>query len=143
MSIEKEVTLYTLFQSLNALPEEFIDDAYDNVYQHCKLTDAAKDKFEDARVRYASEKTSPFVLLKILRLWRKEYYDANVKPLMPAPSGRAKCHGIDLNDSFCLTDIRDKAQRKLYKNDSAVIEDLSKVIRYIERGKTDVYSEGI
>ena len=35
MPIDKEVTLFTLFQALNALPDGVIDEAYDNVFKYC------------------------------------------------------------------------------------------------------------
>ena len=42
---------------------------------------------------------------------------------------------IDLNDRFNLTDIRKKNEEHAYKYDEELINDLSKVIRYIEDGK--------
>jgi len=42
---------------------------------------------------------------------------------------------IDLNDKFNLTDIRKKNEEHAYKHDVEMINDLSKVVRYIEDGK--------
>ena len=131
MPIDKEVTLFTLFQAINALPSRFINEAYDNVYQLCKLTDNAKDNFENAKARYQHLKTSPFVLCKIERLYQTEYYNEFVKPLL---KHQVKKFEVDLKDSFCLTDVRAKAESYVYKNCEQVIEDLSKVIRFIDSG---------
>ena len=49
MPIDKEVTLFTLFQALNALPDGVIDEAYDNVFKYCKLTEKAMQNFDVAR----------------------------------------------------------------------------------------------
>lgn len=42
MSIDKEVTLITLFRAINSLPKEFMEEVYINVFDLCKLTDQAK-----------------------------------------------------------------------------------------------------
>ena len=81
-NIEKEVTLFTLFQGINSLPKSFIDSAYEIVYECCDLTDKAKDNFEKAKNRYANMQTSPFVLVKILKLYNKPYFDEVLKPLL-------------------------------------------------------------
>lgn len=43
MSIDKEVTLITLFRAINSLPKEFMEEAYINVFDLCKLTEKAKN----------------------------------------------------------------------------------------------------
>ena len=129
--IKTELTLFTLFQAINSLPKQFIEEAYDNVYQLCKLTDKAKENFDKARSRYQHLLTSPFVLVKIMKLYQPEYYEEVITPLI---SVKANVFNIDLNDSFCITDIRKKAEQNLYKNNNEVIEDLSKVIRFVDIG---------
>jgi len=128
MTIDKEITLFTLFQSINSLPSKFINEAYNNVYEYCKLTDNARNNFENAKQRYSYMKTSPFVLVKILKLHQTDYYDEFVKPLLK----NTVVFGINLNDDFSITDIRRKAEQKLYKYPNEVIEDLSKVIRFVD-----------
>ncbi|KAI5540832.1 hypothetical protein TVAGG3_0043110 [Trichomonas vaginalis G3] len=131
MNLEKEVTLFTLFQAINSLPNHLINEAYDNVYNFCSLTENAKSNFEKARSRYAYLMTSPFVLVKILKLYQKEYYDEYVLPLLRKPK---ITFDIKLDDSFLITDIRRKAENHQYKNSSEVIEDLSRVIRFVDCG---------
>ena len=131
MPLNKEVTLFTLFQAINSLPKKYIEEAYNNVYEFCKLTDNAKSNFENAKARYAHLLTSPFVIVKILKLYQTEYYDEYVKPLL---NHEVKQFDINLNDDFSMTDIRRKAEMKAYKNSSEVIEDLSKVIRFVDSG---------
>lgn len=131
MPLSKEVTLFTLFQAINSLPKKYIEEAYNNVYEFCKLTDNARNEFDNKRSRYAHLSTSPFVLAKILKLYQTEYYDEYVKPLL---NHDVKQFDINLNDDFSMTDIRRKAEMKAYKNSSEVIEDLSKVIRFVDSG---------
>ena len=129
MTIEKEITLFTLFQAINSLPKQFIEEAYDNVYTFCKLTDNAKNNFENARARYSNIYTSPFVLAKILRIYQKEYYDEFVKPLIQR---KALIFDIDLSEQFDLNSIIKKADNKEYKTQNEVMTDLTKVIRRID-----------
>ena len=131
MPLSKEVTLFTLFQAINYLPNNFIEEAYNNVNEFCKLTDNAKNEFDNKRSRYSHLSTSPFVLAKILKLYQTEYYDEYVKPLL---NHEVKQFDIDRNDDFSMTDIRRKAENEVYKNASEVIEDLSKVIRFVDSG---------
>ncbi|EAY08498.1 hypothetical protein TVAG_145780 [Trichomonas vaginalis G3] len=131
MNLEKEVTLFTLFQAINSLPNHLINEAYDNVYNFCNLTENAKSNFEKACSRYAHLMTSPFVLVKILKLYQKEYYDEYVLPLLRKPK---ITFDIKLDDSFLITDIRRRAENHQYKNSSEVIEDLSRVIRFVDCG---------
>mgnify|MGYP001121851487 CR=1 FL=1 len=119
MPLSKDVTLFTLFQSINSLPKKYINEAYNNVYKFCKLTDNAKNNFENKRSRFAHLSTSPFVLAKILKLYQSENYDEYIKPLL---NHEVKQFGIDLNDEFSMTDIRRKAEQKLYRNALEVME---------------------
>ena len=130
MPLTREVTLFTLFQALNSLPDDKIDLAYEIVYECCNLTDNARNNFDNARARYQHLKTSPFVLVKILKLYRKEYYETEIVPLLAGREIEIK--DIDLQDSFSMIDIRSKAEKKLYKTRKEIVEDLSRVIRFIE-----------
>ena len=130
MKIEKEVTLFTLFQGINSLPKAFIEQAYEIVYECCNLTDKAKTNFDNAKARFAHLSTSPFVLVKILKLYNKPYFDDVIKPLLKKQD--QVIHKIDLNDNFTLTSMNEKAEKHRYSNKYQVIEDLSKVIRRID-----------
>lgn len=130
--INKEITLFTLFQAINSLPsEQFINEGYENVYNFCKLTDNAKMNFENARARYSHLSTSPFVLAKILKLYQSEYYNEYVKPLL---THDFEMETIDFQDSFSITDIRAKAEAFKYHSLNEVAVDLSKVIRFVDDG---------
>ena len=130
--IEDEVTLFTLFQSLNALPSDLIDDAYSHVQQYCKLTDAAANNFDKARSRYQNLCTSPHVLAKILRYWNNDYYTSVISPI--EKSNAIVMNDIDLNDLFTINDIRQKAEQHRYNSNKELIEDLSRVLRSIDDG---------
>ncbi|KAH0803548.1 Poxvirus D5 protein [Histomonas meleagridis] len=130
MPLTREVTLFTLFQALNSLPDDKIDLAYEVVRECCDLTDNAMNDFDNARARYQKLRTSPYVLVKILKLYRKDYYEKEIVPLLTEREIVIK--EIDLQDSFSMIDIRSKAEKKSYKNKKKVIEDLSRVIRFVE-----------
>ena len=130
--IEEEVTLFTLFQAINSLPnDELIEIAYMNAHDCCTLTDGASANFEKARARYQHLATSPFVLAKILKIYQPDYYKEYVKPLM---GSKFELHKIDFKDSFLITDIRRKAENNEYKNINEVASDLSRIIRVIDNG---------
>ena len=130
--IDDEITLFTLFQAINSLSNKYVDEAYDNVRNKCKLTDNAFINFDKSILRYQHLQSSPFVLVKIIKRWNNEYYEEHVKPLLNVYE--IVMNKIDLNDSFNLNNIREKAESKKYHSKKEVIEDLSKVIRYIDDG---------
>ena len=146
MSIDDEVTLFTLFQAINALPDEYIDRAYDKVKNDCILTPNAESNFDKARERYRNVRTSPFILIKILKIWNTEYYvkalrgradyDTNIKSVGANMIESSETHldEIDLNDTFDMNVIRSKAEHHMYTSDEDVLVDLSRVIRYIDDG---------
>ena len=129
MSLAKEVTLFTLFQAVNALPGCWINYAYEYIYDNCKLTDNARSNFEQQRQRYSFMKTSPYVLVKILKIYKEDYYNEYVKPLLHV---EATIYDIDLNEEFDLNTMINKAEKHEYKMFNEVLSDLSKVIRRID-----------
>lgn len=80
--IDDEITLFTLFQAINSLPVKYVDEAYDNVRNKCKLTDNASMNFDKSMFRYSHLHSSPFVIVKILKRWNNEYYTEAIKPLL-------------------------------------------------------------
>ena len=74
--------------------------------------------------------TSPFVLVKILKLYNKPYFDEKIKPMLQ--KHYQVFHKIDLSDDFTLTVMIQKAEMHEYQDKFKVIEDLSKVIRKID-----------
>ena len=75
-------------------------------------------------------KTSPYVLARILKLWNPEYYNESIKPLLA--SNTKTIHAISFEDTFDLSCIIEKAEKKQYKHANEVITDLSRVIRIID-----------
>ena len=127
--LNEEITLFTLFQAINSLPLNWINYAYDFVYENCDLTDNARKNFENARSRYSIMKTSPYVLIKIIKIYKIDYYNDAVKPLI---SVNVTLCDIDLNEEFDMNTMINKAERHEYKNINDVLVDLSKVIRRID-----------
>ena len=130
--IDDEITLFTLFQAINSLSNKYVEEAYDNVRNKCKLTDNAFINFDKSILRYQHLHSSPFVLVKIIKRWNNEYYEEHVKPLLSVYE--IVMNKIDLNDTFNMNNIREKAESKKYHSKKEVIEDLSKVVRYIDDG---------
>ncbi len=81
--LEDAVCLFTLCKAINALPEEFINDAYDHVTDHCKFTDNGHEHFGAAVQRYVNQ-SSPGVILKLLRIHNPVYYRKTIAPLIAA-----------------------------------------------------------
>ena len=78
--------------------------------------------------------TSVYVLARILKIWNSEYYNKNVKPLLASNS--KVIHPISFEDTFDLSCIIEKAEKKQYKHANEVVSDLSKVIRIIDADST-------
>ena len=75
-------------------------------------------------------KTSPFVLIKILKLYNKPYFDEVIKPMLKKQD--QVFHKIDLSADFTLTTMIQKAEMHEYQDKFKVIEHLSKIIRKID-----------
>ena len=128
--IKEEITLFTLFQAINSLPNDVINDAYDYIFENSNLTPNAKSNYNNARKRYMHLKTNPYVLINMLKYHNNEYYNKFIKKDLT--ENEIKISNIDLNDNFSMRDIRNKAEKHLYKTYKDVVEDLSKVIRFVE-----------
>ena len=127
--IEKEITLFTLFPAINSLNRLYIDQAYDNVKNECNLTMNALKNFYFLRCRYSQLETSPYVLVKMLKIWNHEYYTDVLEPILEKE--KPLIQNIDLHDEFMLADIKEKSEKGLYTQDNAVITDLSRVLRFV------------
>ena len=126
--LSKEITLFPLFQAINSLPNDVIDEAYDFIYDNCNLTPNAKSNYNNARRRYCNLQTHYGVLIKIIKLYNEDYYKTYIKN----DADEIIIHNIDLNDNFTMTNISSKAEKHLYKTYKDVVEDLSRVIRFVE-----------
>ena len=127
--IDKEITLFTLFPALNSLNRLYIDEAYDNVFNKCKLTLNAQCNFLKMKERYSNRETSPYLLIKMYKIWKPDYYEEYIKPIIDHEE--PKINFIDLLDDFCMVDIKKKCENGEYTCDKEVIQDLSRVIRYV------------
>lgn len=83
--LEEEITLYPLFCSINALPTDYIDKAYEAVYNSGRLTDNAMKDFNTIRKRYTNNNISALILAKIFKLYACDYYNDNIKCLIQLP----------------------------------------------------------
>ena len=127
--IDKEITLFTLFPALNSLNSLYIDDAYDNVFTKCNLTLNAQVNFLRMKERYSTRETSPYLLVKMLKIWKPEYYDEVIRPIMEGEE--PKISQIDLTEEFSMPNIKKNCEDGVYTSDKEVVQDLSKVIRYV------------
>ena len=127
--LEEEITLYPLFCSINALPTDYIDKAYEAVYNSGRLTDNAMKDFNTIRKRYTNNNISALILAKIFKLYACDYYNDNIKCLIQLP--KITTENIDLNDTFNYNDLCRKAQQHVYNYENEVIRDISRFLRYI------------
>ena len=127
--IDKEITLFTLFPALNSLNRMYIDKAYDIIREECDLTMNALKNFTYLRVRYSKRETSPYVLVKMLKIWKPQYYEESIKPILEKE--KPVIQSIDINDDFMMADIKAKSEKGLYTTDHEVLEDLSRVLRFL------------
>ncbi len=128
--IKEEITLFTLFQALNSLPEAYIKRAYDAALQNCTLTPKARQNWTLAQNRYSQMHTCPFVLAKMIRYHNPDYYTAKLRPILNS-THTSIISDIDVNLEFDLTKMIANAEQGMYKNEKEVIIDLSKFVRRI------------
>ncbi|KAH7820931.1 putative Poxvirus D5 protein [Monocercomonoides exilis] len=161
-SIDKELSLFPLFNAINSLiniesvDEEDINAYYDEVKSNNTLTANAEMNWDKTRENCSNKKSTPYVLQKIVKIWCPEYYKNTVVPeirkmkLLKSKSSINEDENIDyekyikqidLYDSFSLTDIRNKSESCQYKNIIEVLSDLSRVIRFIETGSMYIQKE--
>ena len=126
--ITKEITLFTLFQAINSLPNDVINEAYEYIFENSNLTPNAKSNYNNARKRYMHLKTHYAVLIKIIKIHNNDYYKTYIKN----DADEVVISDINLNDDFTINNISSKAEKHLYKTYKEVIEDLSRVIRFVE-----------
>lgn len=85
--IDKEITLYPLICGLNACINEEIDEidveeAIDFIKKNAKLTLNAELNFDRIMFNTDDISSTPFSLLKMLRIHNPEYYKKNLSPLI-------------------------------------------------------------
>ena len=125
-SIQQEITLLTLFQALNALPERIINYAYEYIKHNAKLTASALDKWDNARTRQMGKKSSAFVLVKMLKIHNNEYYEKELKSIYETPIQRKT---INRNDTFTWKEFVDKCEHDKYTSPNEVLNDMTRLMR--------------
>lgn len=125
-SIQQEITLLTLFQALNALPEKVIEYAYEFIKHNAKLTASALDKWDNARTRQMGKKTSAFVLVKMLKIHNADYYEKELKTIYETPVQRQK---IIRDDTFTWEEFVDKCEHDKYTSPNEAINDMTRLMR--------------
>lgn len=131
MKLEDEVTTFTLFPAINSLPNKFINDAYDHVYNNCTLTPACRTCWSDRWTRYSNRITHPGILRKILKIHNPEYYNTNLIALNAIAKPQITINEINFDDDFYLEHITRNAKEGKYHNEAEALSDLTKVMRYI------------
>lgn len=81
-TINEEITLYVLCQAINSLNDKYIDKAYSFVKEHCKFSDNALMNLDKSIYRYSELKTSPFILIKIIKIHNELYYKEHIEKLL-------------------------------------------------------------
>ena len=125
-SIQQEITLLTLFQALNALPEKVIDYAYEFIKHNAKLTSSALEKWDSEKTRHMGKKSSSFVLVKMLKIHNKEYYEKILKPIYEKP---IDVKTISRNDPFMWDDLVKNCNHDVYKSTTEAAEDMTRLMR--------------
>ena len=76
--IDDELTLFTLFQAINALSSDNRERAYQIIYSSCKFTSNALNNFYEMKDQLVGRKYRISVLTKIIRLYNNEYYQQHL-----------------------------------------------------------------
>lgn len=124
--IDREITLFTLFQGINSLHPEHIDSAYDFIRQNCNLTVNARANFDATRKRYSRRITHPGVLIKMIRIHNPTYYEEKIKPIL-SNTQPITIHKIDIRDPFSISSMNSKKYRE--EDELKLVEDMSRVFR--------------
>ncbi len=136
-NIEEEVSLFTLFTGINALPDENLEEAYSNAFNKCTHTDSALKSWKTCRKRYSNTHNIKN-LIKIIKIHNTEYYEKFVHKLLKQKffndeslindikERREELEKWDfnLNSGFCIDDVR---RNFPYKSMGDAIADLKKV----------------
>ena len=125
-SIQVEITLLTLFQALNALPEKVIDYAYEFIKHNAKLTPSALDKWDNAKTRQMGKKSSAFVLVKMLKIHNADYYEKELKPIYEIPVQRQT---ITRDDTFTWEEFVENCEKDKYTSPNEAINDMTRLMR--------------
>lgn len=78
VKLDDELTLFTLFQAINALSSDNRERAYQIIHSSCKFTSKALDNFYEMKDQLIGRKYRISVLTKIIRLYNNEYYQQHL-----------------------------------------------------------------
>ncbi|KAA6404433.1 MAG: hypothetical protein EZS28_000054 [Streblomastix strix] len=143
-----EVSLLSIFNGLYRITNETIrTEGIGNIRKFNKLSANADKNYGQASSN-GEYKPNPWILTKILRYHKKDYYEQIIKPLLKKnyevkkqskivdTVKQIEKHEIDLKDVFTLTDLSSKALNGQFQNQlELVAEDLLKII------KTAIYDQ--
>lgn len=126
-----EVTTMVLFQALNAIEnEELREWAYEFIKKNAKLTQSARDNWENEKEKHERRATNTHILVKYLKSHNKTYYDEKLKPILER---EIVDEGLTFN-KFSFYDIQRKIYDKKYETELDLVEDLIKVMRCCDVG---------
>ena len=125
-SIQQEITLFTLFPALNALPSKVIDYAYEYIKTKGNLTDSAQTKWDSARTRYMDMKGTAYTLVKMLRIHNKSYYESKLKSIYEKP---VEVKPLSRNDKLSWREFERKCVHDEYKSPCDVVTDMLRIMR--------------
>ena len=139
---ENEISLFPLFSALYScvnvnIDDEDINDSLDFIRDNARLTENAKSKWSEKRkqAKKNDKCKGPGALFNYLKIFNSDYYNSNVKPLLPKKKVEAK---FDLKDNFTTNDIRDKFGCYQIDNNpekldyNAVLSDLKRVMIIVD-----------
>lgn len=125
-SIQEEITLLTLFQALNALPEPLINYAYDYIKHNAKLTSSALDKWDSAKTRHMGKKTTSYVLVKMLKIHNQKYYNEVLKPIYDKP---IESKLMSRSDCFTWSELVKNCENDVYNSPNEAVSDMTRLMR--------------
>lgn len=143
-SIQQEITLLTLFQALNTLPEKVIDYAYEYIKCNGKLTASALDKWDSMKTRQMGKKSSVYTLVKMLKIHNADYYERELKNIFDVA---VKQQTITRNDKFTWEELVEKCEKEQYTSPNECVSDMTRLMRvcdnenifWLVKGKDDLF----
>lgn len=133
-SIQQEITLLTLFEALNALPSQVIESAYNYIYSHARLTDSAQTRWDSMKGRCMNKSSNTFVLVKMLKIHNRSYYDTYLKPIYEKPIEFDPA-SLTFDDDFTWKQLVANCESSKYQSPNEVITDMLRLMRVCDTTK--------
>lgn len=132
-SIQKEITLFTLFPALNCLPEKVMNYAYEYIKCNAKLTSQALEKWDTSRTRYINNKSTIYTLIKMLRIHNNQYYKQHLEAIYDKPS---EIKTIRKDDDFTWLQLVKNCEDGTYITPNECISDMTRLMRVYDTTNT-------